>query len=90
MMPFSQYLINQFNEKADVSDKIRNLVLTLISTGGFSILLVEGMVSFFSIKGVIIPSFLMMIISTWSFNLFRLWYICRTFVKGEKDTPDES
>jgi hypothetical protein len=89
MMSFGQYLVKQFNEKADNSDKVKINLFTLFDTAIATLLSVQGMVSFFNITNNLIPIILVIIFATGYFNLFRLWHVCRTMIGCEQETPDE-
>jgi len=87
MIPLADYIIQEFNKKAEQFDKIKVVFLTIFNTFFTTIISVQGMVSFFNIKGKLWPNILVLLFAFSYFRMYRLWFVGHTLM-GEFN-PDE-
>ena len=87
LMPLAEYIVQEFNNKAEEIDKIKVMVLTIFNTFLTTIISVQGFISFFDIKGKLWPNILVVLFAFSYFRMYRFWFVGHTMM-GRFD-PDE-
>jgi hypothetical protein len=90
LMPLADYIVQEFNKKAERFDKIKVILLTISITFFTTIISVQGVVSFLDIKGKLWPNILVVLFALGYFHTYRLWFIGHTLIgKFDQDEKTE-
>lgn len=75
MIPLSDYIVHEFNNKAELADKIKVMILTMFNTFFITIISVQGLVSLFDIKNKFWPYVFVVFLGISNFRIYRFWFV---------------
>lgn len=91
LIPLADYIVHEFNNKAEEIDKIKVMVLTIFNTFFTTIISVQGFISFLNIKGKLLPNVLVVLFAFSYFRMYRLWFVGHTMMgRFDKNEADET
>ncbi len=75
MIPLADYIVHEFNDKAELADKIKVMVLTMFNTFFITIMSVQGLVALFEIKDKFWPYIFVVFLGISNFRIYRFWFV---------------